>query len=70
MAEQKIEANSIWSYKGRQYQVNSLLLRNLIQDPELGCWRPTVRYTCYPNKDGLVFYRADTEFSRKFEFVE
>jgi len=57
--------NSIWSYKGKKYQVNTLMLRNLSQDPETGEWRPTVRYTLYP-QCGLVFYRSDTEFLRKF----
>jgi len=71
MAEQHtIQSNSVWSYKGKRYQVNSLMLRNLSQDPELDVWRPTVRYTAYPNIDGLVFYRSDPEFLRKFKFVE
>lgn len=60
-----ITPQSIWVYKDVQYQVNSLMMRNLSQDPELGVWRPTVRYTTFP-QNGLVFYRSDTEFLRKF----
>jgi len=60
-----MELNSIWIYKGKFYQVNTLLKRNLSQDPETGEWRPTVRYTTYP-QNGLVFYRSDTEWLRKF----
>lgn len=67
--EKIIEPNSIWVYKGKQYQVNSVLPRNLIQDPQLNEWRPTVRYTTFP-QNGLVFYRADTEFFRKFSLLE
>ncbi len=60
--------NSIWSYKGKPYQVNTLMLKNLSQDPETGEWQPTVRYTLYPQSD-LVFYRSYTEFLRKFKLV-
>lgn len=67
--EEIIKPNSIWVYKDKQYQVNSVLARNLIQDPQLNQWRPTVRYTTFP-QNGLVFYRADTEFFRKFSPLE
>ena len=60
-----LKFNSIWTYKNAFYQVNTLMERNLTQDPETGEWQPTVRYTTYP-QNGLVFYRADTEFIRKF----
>lgn len=66
MAEQgDITSGSLWTYKEKVYQVSSLMMKNMSQDPELGAWRPTVRYTCYPQTD-LVFYRSDTEFLRKF----
>jgi hypothetical protein len=70
MAEQgDITPGSVWSYKRKLYQVSSLMMKNMSQDPELGVWRPTVRYTCYPQTD-LVFYRADTEWLRKFILME
>lgn len=61
----QIEFGSIWSYKGKLYRVNTLMEKNLSQDPDTGEWRPSVRYTCEPQTD-LVFYRADTEWLRKF----
>lgn len=60
-----ITQNSLWSYKGVTYQVNSLMECNLSQDPETGEWHPTVRYTNFP-QTGLVFYRSYTEWLRKF----
>lgn len=70
MAEQaEITGGSLWVYKGKLYQVSSLMMKNMSQDPELGVWRPSVRYTCYPQTD-LVFYRADTEWLRKFTLWE
>lgn len=43
MISPTISFNSIWRYKGQVYQVNSLMERNLSQDPETGEWEPTVR---------------------------
>lgn len=63
-----ITPGSIWLYKGKMYQVSSLMMNNMSQDPELGAWRPTVRYTCYPQTE-LVFYRSDTEWLRKFQLT-
>lgn len=61
------EAQGIYVYKGKQYQVNSVLEKNLTQFEDE--WQPTVRYTCYPQTD-LVFYRALTDFNSKFEPVQ
>ncbi len=63
-----LEPASRWSYGGKTYEVNSHMLGNRIQDPLTGVWRPAVRYISVPDI-GLVFYRADTEFLRKFKQV-
>lgn len=63
-----IEVNSLWTYKGQTYQVNSVMLKNLSQDPLTGMWRPTVRYTQHPQTE-LVFYRADSDWLRKFQLI-
>lgn len=64
-----ITFNSIWEYKGKKYQVNSLMPNNLIQDPATDQWEATVRYTTFP-QNGLVFYRSSTEWLRKFKPVQ
>jgi len=55
--------SDIYYYKGKPYQVNSVMEKNLIQFEDE--WQPTVRYTQYPQTD-LVFYRALTDFNSKF----
>lgn len=61
-----IPAESVWTYKDQRYRVNSVLLKNLSQDPDTGEWQPTVRYTLEP-ANGLVFYRSYSEWLGKFE---
>lgn len=57
------DPQGIYDYKGKLYQVNSVMEKNLIQFEDE--WQPTVRYTCWPQTD-LVFYRALTDFNSKF----
>ena len=63
---QLIPPDSIWTYKGKVYRVNSVLEKNLSQYNDE--WFPTVRYTTEPN-NGLVFYRAVPEFLEMFMFI-
>ena len=58
-----IPERSLWVYKDKQYLVEEVNSKKLIQYGDE--WYPSVSYTCYPQTD-LSFSRSVPEFIEKF----
>lgn len=72
-----IGKGGVWTYKNRNYRVQTVTPNFLTQDPETGDWAPTVHYevanethdTQLIGSLRLKFGRPVTEFYRKFRKV-